>query len=148
MLIKGFKSIAFLSVIFVFFILLFLKPQGALATSTDGSLVKFSYNPTVYLITSGTRRPFPSAKVFFSYGYTFSQVTTGDSGDSALPIGPIMPMNQSVAVNNTSSTPPSPLPLPLHLSLSANPQPSLGLLLMLLPVPHQAALLPPKGQAL
>lgn len=60
----------------------------AQVVSPDGSLVLI--DQTVYLITNGTRRAFPTPEVFFSYGYTFAQVTPAKSGDLALPEGPVM----------------------------------------------------------
>jgi len=45
---------------------------------------------TVYLIDGGQRRPFRSPEVFFSNGFSFSQVAQATGTDLALPVGPIM----------------------------------------------------------
>lgn len=64
-------------------------PQFAsAAVHTDGCIV--ISNGTAWYITGGTRRGFPSAEVFMSYGYNFGQLAAASTEDLALPVGPIM----------------------------------------------------------
>lgn len=49
-------------------------PSGELLGPNDGSLVKAPANPTVYLISGGTKHGFTSATVFRSLGYKFASV--------------------------------------------------------------------------
>ncbi|MEJ0021491.1 MAG: hypothetical protein WDN47_02800 [Candidatus Doudnabacteria bacterium] len=58
------------------------------AVHTDGCIV--ISNGTAWFITGGTRRGFPSAEVFQSYGYNFGQLSQASAEDLALPVGPIM----------------------------------------------------------
>ena len=51
-------------------------PQGNLLTPGDGSLVKSSQDPTVYLISNQTRYAFTSAAVFKALGFRFGSVLT------------------------------------------------------------------------
>jgi hypothetical protein len=64
------------------------------ATSTTrhptGSLVL--YEGVVYYMNADVRNPFPSAAVFNSYGYNFSQVVQANNGDLMMPVGTAMPL--------------------------------------------------------
>ncbi len=51
-------------------------PSGSLLGPQDGALVKTANDPTVYLISGGTRHGFTSASVFHGLGYSFSSVLT------------------------------------------------------------------------
>jgi hypothetical protein len=58
-------------------------PDGALKGFADGKLIKGS-GPTVYLVSGGMLRPFPSAAVFFRLGYSFKQIMLVSDGDLSL----------------------------------------------------------------
>src|SRR5581483_8701214 len=58
------------------------------AVHSDGCIV--ISNGTAWYISGGTRRGFPSAEVFQSYGYNFGQLSAASAEDLALPVGPIM----------------------------------------------------------
>jgi len=61
---------------------------GEPVTVPDGTLVKTSDDPTVYVIESGFRRPIPSEEVFLGYGYRWASVVTCSSEVLALhPVG-------------------------------------------------------------
>lgn len=49
-------------------------PEGGLITFAEGSLVKTSTNPTVYLISDSKKRPFTSGAVFTGLKYSFANV--------------------------------------------------------------------------
>jgi hypothetical protein len=67
---------------------LFALPAAFAAPHAEGCLVNAS--GTVYMITGGQRRGFPSADVFFSHGNGFGGVQTANAEDLALPVGPVM----------------------------------------------------------
>ena len=49
-------------------------PKGSLLTPNNGSLVKSTQDPTVYLISNQQRYGFTSASVFLALGFKFSSV--------------------------------------------------------------------------
>ncbi|HYE22502.1 MAG TPA: hypothetical protein VD998_02845, partial [Verrucomicrobiae bacterium] len=67
---------------------LFALPFAFAAPHSNGCLVNAS--GTVWLIENGMRRGFPSAEVFSSHGYNFSQVVAANAEDTALPVGPVV----------------------------------------------------------
>jgi hypothetical protein len=61
-----------------------------------GTLV--NVDGTIYFMNTNTKHPFPSAAVFLSYGYKFSQVVPANNDDRATVVGSVMPMKE-VEVN-------------------------------------------------
>ncbi|MBI2356184.1 MAG: hypothetical protein HYV13_03210 [Candidatus Doudnabacteria bacterium] len=57
------------------------------APHSDGCLINSS--GTIYLVTGGQKRGFPTAEVFASHGYSFSQVVAASSEDTQA-MGPVM----------------------------------------------------------
>ena len=53
-----------------------------------------NHNGTIYFLGADIRYPFPSAAVFFSWGSRFQDVVPANSGDIAMPIGPIVEMKR------------------------------------------------------
>jgi hypothetical protein len=49
----------------------------------DGSLIKFSDSPNVYLVEGGAKKLIPSVEVFLGHGYSFGLVLTVDPGFGA-----------------------------------------------------------------
>ncbi len=95
---KGLAAILAVSTI-VWSVSLFAVPF-AFATHSNGCLVLSG--GTVWLVTNGQRRGFTSAEVFMSHGYNFGQVIAADSGDVALPVGPIMTYANGTLVKGPS----------------------------------------------
>jgi hypothetical protein len=66
-------------------------PKGSLSSPNDGSLVKTTADPTVYLIADQQRHGFTSASVFLALGFKFSSVLVVSSPElNALPLGAII----------------------------------------------------------
>lgn len=57
-----------------------------------GTLV--NHNGTIYFLGAEIRYPFPSAEVFLSWGARFDQVAPANSGDIAMPVGPVVEMKR------------------------------------------------------
>lgn len=57
------------------------------AAHSDGCLINAS--GTIYLVTGGQKRGFPTAEVFNSHGYSFSQVVAANADDTQA-MGPVM----------------------------------------------------------
>lgn len=74
------KMILFLAIAFLFFAL------PADAASADGSAV-LAADGTIYQISAGERRGFPSAEVFYSHGFEFKDALPASADDLALPTG-------------------------------------------------------------
>ena len=49
-----------------------------------------NHNGTIYFLGAQIRYPFPSAEVFLSWGARFQDVVPANSGDIAMPVGPIV----------------------------------------------------------
>lgn len=75
---------------------LFALPAVFAAPHAEGCLVNAS--GTVYMITGGQRRGFPSEAVFISHGNGFGGVQTANSEDLAMPVGPVMVYNDGTLV--------------------------------------------------
>ncbi|MEO8065850.1 MAG: hypothetical protein ABI643_03295 [Candidatus Doudnabacteria bacterium] len=76
-------------------------PQFAsAAVHSEGCLV--ISNGTVWLITGGVRKGFPTAPVMESYGYNFSQVAQATAEDLALPQGPVVTYADNTLVKGPS----------------------------------------------
>jgi len=59
---------------------------------------------TVYFVNYlGQKRGFPSADVFFSHGFNFSQVRAATSADLVLPEGPVMTFPEGTLVKSRNS---------------------------------------------
>jgi hypothetical protein len=56
----------------------------------DGTLIQSG--GAIYLLTGGTKKPFPSMAVFNSYGYKLSKVVKANAADVKYPDGDIMEM--------------------------------------------------------
>lgn len=57
----------------------YLAVNEPIAVFTSGELVKTKNNDTVYLVDSGSIKPFPSAAVFLSWGYKWPDIKVADS---------------------------------------------------------------------
>lgn len=79
---------------------LFALPFAFAAPHSNGCLVNAS--GTIWLIDGGMRRGFPSAEVFLSHGFNFSQVVTANSDDTALPVGSIVTYADGTLVKGPS----------------------------------------------
>ena len=53
-----------------------------------------NHNGTIYFLGADVRYPFPSAEVFLSWGVRFQDVVPANSGDTAMPVGPIVEMKR------------------------------------------------------
>lgn len=69
----------------------------------DGSLIKTSGNPAVYLIAGGAKRYVPSANILLSNYYKFSQIKAATAADSALANGPALSLAEGTLIKGGSS---------------------------------------------
>ena len=66
---------------------------GSTHGAQEGQLVKSSSSSSIYLIENGTKRPFPSAAVLFSYSWDWSDILTiSDMELNSIPNGSVMPL--------------------------------------------------------
>ena len=73
-------------------------PSGS--RNPRGKLV--NYNGTIYFLGADIRYPFPSAAVFLSWGSRFEDVVPANSGDIAIPVGPVVEFKASTTVSRHS----------------------------------------------
>lgn len=71
-------------------------PVPSAGRHTRGTLV--NHNGTIYFLGADLRYPFPSAAVFLSWGSRFEDVVPANSGDVAMPIGPVVEYKTSPGV--------------------------------------------------
>lgn len=94
--------------IFFFFavilaVFLALPQEAAAVKYLSGTLILVP-DGTIHIVAGDEKRPFPSAEVYFSYGYEFVEARAATADELALPGGPVMTYADGTLVKGSAAT--------------------------------------------